>query len=182
MNFLKFQRPQRYIGNEWNAVKKPHWGKIKVCLLFPDLYEVGMSNLGLRIIYGLLNSFSGMACERSFLPAPDMQAYLKRTRKKIFSLETKTPLDKFDVLGFNFGYELNVINFLNILTLSGIKPFASQRKKLIVLGGGIANPEPLADFVDVFFLGEFEAGAVDFYKVFEKYRAKSERLQALSQI
>ena len=182
MNFLQFQRPQNYIGNEWNVIKKNHWRKLKFCLIFPDSYEVGMSNLGLRIIYGLLNSFRGLVCERSFLPGPDLQKYLRKNRRKLFSLESKTALDRFDVLGFNFGYELNIINFLNILALSGIKLFANDRKELIVLGGGAANPEPLADFVDVFFLGEFEAGAEQFYQVLKKYRSKPQRLQALSEI
>jgi radical SAM superfamily enzyme YgiQ (UPF0313 family) len=177
-----FQRPQRYVANEWNVIKKSHDKRIPICLCYPDLYEVGMCNLGLRIIYSILNESSDVVCERAFLPGEDLGSFLASGNQKLFSLETKTPLGDFQVLGFNFNYELNFINFLYMLWLSKIPLFARERKDLIVLGGGIANPEPLAEFVDVFFLGEFEAGAADFIEVLRKYKDKHSRLEALSQI
>ncbi len=180
MNFLDFQRPQRYLGNELNAVKKNHSGKISFCLCYPDLYEIGMDNLGLRIIYGLLNSFPDIVCERSFLPGPDLIDYLKTTQKPLFSLETKTPLSQFDLIGFNFSYELNFLNFLTMLEAGGIPLEAEKRKKNIIIGGGIANPQPLASFVDAFCLGEFEAVCADLIHALRGHKNKKSRLQALS--
>ena len=182
IDFKLFQHPQRYIANEWNVVKKPHDKHIPICLCYPDLYEIGMCNLGLRIIYSILNEFNDVVCERAFLPGEDLCGFLAQNNQKLFSLETKLSLDKFEVLGFNFNYELNFINFLYMLHLSGIPLACRERKDLIVLGGGIANPEPLAEFVDVFYLGEFEAGAEAFIGVLRKYKDKKERLEALSGI
>jgi len=141
-----------------------------------------MSNLGLRIVYGLLNEFKGVVCERVFMPGLDLAEFLSKSRKKLFSLETKTALCKFDVLGFHLGYELNFTNFLNMLELGGIPLRACERKKTIVMAAGIANPEPVAEFVDVFFLGEFEETAPKFVEVLKKYHSKEERLKALSEI
>ncbi|MFH1769013.1 MAG: TIGR03960 family B12-binding radical SAM protein [Candidatus Omnitrophota bacterium] len=182
MDWTKFQKPQRYQGNEWNVIKKSHYGKIKICLCFPDLYEVGMSNLGLRIIYGYLNSFSDVVCERAFMPDGDLYNYLFRERTKLFSLETKTSLSDFELLGFNLGYELNYTNFIAMLTASGIELKASCRRDMIILGGGAANPEPLCDFVDVFLLGEFEVVADKLVDTLRRYKTKQERLQALAEI
>lgn len=177
-----FQRPQRYLDNEWNVVKKSHKDRIRIVLCFPDLYEVGMSNLGLRIIYGLLNEMEDVVCERVFMPGLDLGKYLESHNKKLFSLETKTPLDEFDVIGVNLNYELNYTNFLYILKLGKIPYKARDRKKIIVLGGGITNPEPLAEFVDIFFLGEFEDKAPKFVNVLKKYEDKESRLKALAEI
>jgi len=183
IDFCSVQKPQRYVGNEHNVIKKLHHKEqIKICFSYPDLYEVGMSNLGLRIIYGLLNEYNDVVCERVFMPGLDMVAALKQRREKLFSLETKTSLDKFEVLAFHLGCELNFTNFLNILELSGVKLLAKERKDIIVIGGGIANPEPLAEFVDVFYLGEFEQVAEEFVKTLRNYKTKQERLQALSAI
>ncbi|HIE35652.1 MAG TPA: TIGR03960 family B12-binding radical SAM protein [Candidatus Omnitrophica bacterium] len=182
MDFKIFQKPQRYIGNEWNAIKKSnYYKKIKICISYPDLYEVGMSNLGIRIIYGILNSFSDVVCERVFMPGNDLISFLKKTKRKLFSLETKTPLDEFEIIGFNFNYELNFTNFLHILDLGGIPLKTKERRNIIVIGGGVANPEPLADFVDLFLLGEFEEIAEDFVKVLRQYKDKESRLKLLSQ-
>jgi len=180
IEWIKFNKPQRYLDNEWNVIKKK--AKIRICLCFPDLYEVGMSNLGFRIIYHLFNEIEGISCERAFMPYFDLLAYLEKKRIKLFSLETKTPLDKFEVLGFNLNYELNFTNFLAMLDLAGVPLFSSQRKKIIVIGGGIANPEPLAQFVDIFFLGEFEEKIYSFAEVLKKYKNKEDRLKALSEI
>jgi len=176
------QKPQRYIGNEVNAVKKSHQGKIPICISYPDLYEIGMSNLGLRIIYGMFNEFKDVACERVFLPGDDLAKTLLNNSIKLFSLETKTALDRFEAIGFNLSCELNSINFLKILKLGGIPLKARERTDIIVFAGGIANPEPLADFVDFFYLGEFEEGIGRFVEVFRKHKDKKARLKALSAI
>ncbi|MCK9573575.1 MAG: radical SAM protein [Candidatus Omnitrophica bacterium] len=182
IDFNQVKKPQRYIGNEWNVIKKSHHGKIPICVSYPDLYEVGMSNLGLRIIYGLLNDFEDVACERVFLPGEDLAANLSANNLKLFSLETKTALDEFEAVGFNLSCEINFLNFLRILRLGAIPIKASERKEKIVFAGGIANPEPIAEFVDFFYLGEFEEGATKFVEIFRKYKSKKERLCALSEI
>lgn len=182
LNLSDFQKPQRYIGNEWNVIKKDHSGKIKIALCFPDLYEVAMSNVGLRILYGLLNSFEDVVCERVFMPDIDLYRHLKKNNIKLFSLETKTPIDQFDVVGVNLNCELNFTNFLGILSSSQIDLFSKDRKEIIVLGSCLSNMEAVADFVDLFFLGEFEDGVSDFLSVIRKIKQKKQRLEALSQI
>ncbi|MCF7878456.1 MAG: radical SAM protein [Candidatus Omnitrophica bacterium] len=182
LNFLNFQKPQRYIGNELGAIKKNHSKKISFCLCYPGLYEIGMDNLGLRIIYSLINSHPDFVCERSFMPGEDMLEFLKEKKQPLFSLESKTPLANFDLVGFNFGHELNCLNFLKMLKRGGIALKSRERKNTIVIGGGIANPQPLADFIDVFCLGEFEAVSDEFIKVLRRYKKKKDRLIAFSQI
>lgn len=182
MDYSLVQKPQRYIGNEWNVIKKSHADKIKICLSYPDLYEIGMSNLGLRIIYGLLNSFSDVVCERVFMPGKDYEEFIKSKNQLLASLETKVALNNFEVIGFNFNYELNYTNFLHILNLGGIPLDKKERQDTIVLASGMANPEPVADFVDVFFLGEFEDMALAFIEVLRKYKDRKSRLEALSQL
>lgn len=182
IDFKLFQRPQRYIGNEWNVIKKNHHEKFKICIAYPNFYELGMSNLGLRIIYSLLNDFSDIVCERVFLPGEDLAVFLEKSGTELFSLETKTSLSDFEVIGFNLDYELNFTNFLYILKLGGVPLYSSERKQTIVMAGAIANPEPLAQFVDVFYLGEFEEVADKFVKVLRDYRDKDSRLKALSEI
>ena len=177
-----FKKPQRYVGNEWNVVKKDHSSCIKIALCYPDLYEIGMSNVGLRIIYNLLNEMPQVLCERVFMPGLDMSEYLTVNNKKLFSLESKTSIDQFEVLGVNLNHELNYTNFLSILALSGITLQAKERKDMLVVGGGVVNPEPLARFVDVFFLGEFEEKASEFIDVLKRYRDKQSRLKALGEI
>ncbi len=182
IDFRNFQRPQRYIGNEWNVIKKNHSAKIKICLSYPDLYEIGMSNLGIKIIYGLLNEYPDVVCERVFMPADGLDKFLREKKKKLFSLESKSPLDQFEIMGFHLGCELNFTNFLNILALGGIPLKAEERKEVIVFGGSIANPEPLAEFVDLFFLGEFEEAAEGFIEVLREHGNKEDRLKALARM
>lgn len=182
MDFTQFQRPQRYIGNEWNVVRKPSSGKISFCLCYPDLYELGMSNLGLHIIYGLLNQYPDLFCERVFMPGEDLAVYLRANNKPLFSLETKRPLNEFEIIGFHLGCELNFTNVLHILALGSVAIKAKERKNQIVIGGGIANPEPLAEFIDVFYLGEFEEVADKFVEVIRKYKDKESRLRALAEL
>ena len=180
VNWADFRKPQRYLDGEWNVIKKRHSGKIKVCVCYPDLYEVGMSNLGLRIVYGLLNSFDDVVCERAFLPEEDYLAYLRCNRKYLSSLETGVPLKEFDVVGFNLSYELNYVNVLRMLDAGGIKVMSDERKDIIVIGGGVANPESIAAFIDLFILGEFEEVAEEFLSVLRRYSRKEERLKELA--
>lgn len=141
-----------------------------------------MSNLGLRIIYGLINEYESAVCERVFLPAPDLAGYLTQTGTKLFSLESKAALDTFDVVGFHLGCELNFTNFLAVLELAGIPFEPSRRRDIIVMAGGLVNPEPIAPFVDVFFLGEFEAKAEEFMEVLKRYKGREARLEAFAHI
>ena len=182
LEWSSFKKPQRYLGNEWNVIKKSHSSRIKICLCYPDLYEIGMSNVGFRIIYNCLNSFEDVVCERSFMPDEDLYVYLKEHKQKLFSLETKTALSDFEIVGFNFDYELNFTNFLAMLDASGISLKSKERKDLIVLGGGVANPESLCEFVDIFFLGEFEEKAASFVDIVRRYKNKEARLKALSEV
>jgi len=188
-------RPAQYLGNEWNASKKDFNScAISFALGFPDLYEIGMSNLGLRIIYGVLNNIPDVACERFFAPEADMQAALINRNRRFFSWESHQELICFDFLGFSLGSELNYTNVLNILELSGLPLEASLRDSqypLVVAGGPCAlNPEPMAEFFDLFIIGEAEAAVVEVLNLYRKYKddykarrlTKEDLLIELSQI
>lgn len=160
----KVIKPGRYVGGEWNMVRK-NWDTTgaHVAFVFPDVYEVGMSNLALRILYGLLNEHPDFLCERAFSPWPDMEDKMKEEGIPLYALESFRPLKEFDVIAFTLQYELSFTNILNALKLSEIPLRAVERKQsaqsypLIVAGGPVAyNAEPLAPFVDVFLLGEGE--------------------------
>ncbi|MFH0738919.1 MAG: TIGR03960 family B12-binding radical SAM protein [Candidatus Omnitrophota bacterium] len=158
---LNIQKPARYIGQEWNTPKKDFISSpIKFALCFPDLYEVGMSNLGLRILYGVLNSMPEVSCERFFSPASDLEQALLARGQEISSLETGRPLKEFDLVGFSLGYELNFTNVLGILKLAGLPLLSSlrdHRHPLIIAGGPcVLNPEPMHEFFDLFVIGEAE--------------------------
>ena len=168
---LQVRKPGRYLGNEWNVIKKDFaQAELTFAICFPDLYEIGMSNLGLRIIYGLLNEQEGICCERVFLPDIDMQGFLRNKNIPLFSLESKTPLAEFDFLGFCLNYELSYTNVLAVLDLAGIPLLAKERSldfPLVIAGGScVSNPEPLADFVDIFFIGEAEEGILEIVKTY----------------
>ncbi len=156
----RVSNPSRYIGNEWNAVVKDHRSSsLKVALAFPDLYEVGMSNLGMRILYHIINNKEDLLAERVFPPAADMEALMRQEEVPLFSLETFTPVHQFDLLGFSLQYELNYTNVLNMLDLAGLPLRSELRKEApLVIGGGVCafNPEPLAPFIDLFVLGDGE--------------------------
>ncbi|WP_338824954.1 hypothetical protein MHOCP_05180 [Moorella humiferrea] len=157
----RVSRPARYLGTEWNAVHKD-WEEnpARMAFIYPDLYEVGMSHLGLAILYGAVNERAGMLMERAFAPGPDLEALLRQNRIPLFSLESHRPLYEFDVLGFTLQYEMSYTTILNILDLAGIPLLAGERTAahpLIIGGGpGAANPEPLAPFFDAFLLGDGE--------------------------
>jgi len=157
----KVEKGTRYAGNEFGSIKKeitPDMVRFGFC--FPDTYEVGMSHLGMKILYHLLNEQEDVFCERCFAPYPDMEDLLRQTNTELFTLETKDSLKKFDIVGFTLQYELCYTGVLDMLHLSGIPLRQKDRKGLehLVMGGGpcACNPEPIADFFDLFFLGEGE--------------------------
>jgi radical SAM family uncharacterized protein len=154
-------KPARYTGGEWNSTPK-NWeaAGVRVALAFPDIYEVGMSNMAIPILYEIINSMPGALAERVYAPWVDMEQALRRHHLPLCSLETGRPLRDFDIIGFSLGYELSCTTVLNMLDLAGLPVFSRQRdgsQPLVVAGGTCAmNPEPLSDFIDVFFAGEAE--------------------------
>ena len=174
---LQVQKPARYIGGEWNAVKK-EWtdDKIKVCLAFPEVYEVGMSYLGLKILYGILNKRDDCLCERVFSPWPDFEEALRKNNIDIFSLESRKPIKEFDIIGFSLAYELNYTNTLNLLDLGGIPLRTSERSDkdpLIIAGGPTCfNPEPMAEFIDAFIIGDGEEAILDVIETYKRSRVQ----------
>jgi radical SAM superfamily enzyme YgiQ (UPF0313 family) len=183
-DLLRISKPSRYIGGELNSVvKDPDRVKLKFALAFPDVYEVGMSHLGFQILYHLLNETPGVACERAFVPWPDMEELLREKSAALCSLESSRPLREFDVLGFSLQYELNYTGVLNILDLAGIPLRAQQRKDgtPLVIGGGpcALNPEPLADFFDFFLLGDGEEAALEICREIIASREQGEKKETL---
>jgi len=154
------EKPARYIGNEINAVVKAKEEiQLRFALAFPDVYEIGFSYMGFQILYEIINNIPWAQAERVFAPWPDMEAKLREHKLPLYGLETKTGLKDFDIIGFTLQYELGYTNLLNMLDLSGLSPYAHERRNfpLIIAGGpGALNPEPLADFIDAFVLGEGE--------------------------
>lgn len=171
---LQVKKPGRYIGEEWNVARKDFKkANIKFALCFPDLYEVGMSNLGTRIIYGILNNIEDVSCERFFSPDIDMERTLRHNRLEIFSLETKKRLKEFDIIGFSLGSELGYTNVLNILKLGDVPLRASLRDHthpLVIAGGPcVLNPEPMHAFFDLFIIGEAEDLILELIENYRKY-------------
>ena len=151
------EKPARYIGGEWNSIAKER-AQVRFALCFPDVYEIGMSHLGSKILYHVLNSREDTACERVYAPWPDMERALRKADLPLCSLETKRPLASFDIVGFSLLYEMCYTNILTMLDLAGIPLRAAQRgadAPLIVCGGPCAcNPEPLAPFMDAVMIGD----------------------------
>lgn len=181
-------KPARYTGGELNAIQKqPKEARIRFALAFPDVYEVGMSNLGLRILYHILNSEPGVAAERVFAPATDMEAEMRAAGIPLFSLESTLPLGDFDIVGFSLAYELCYTTVLNMLDLAGIPVFSSERTSddpIIIAGGHCAtNPEPMADFIDAFVIGDGEEVVVDIINAYRSTRGnRVDALKALSSV
>jgi radical SAM family uncharacterized protein len=174
---LGVRKPAQYIGGEWNVSRKDFSrAEVKFALCFPDLYEVGMSNLGLRILYGLLNSKDGLVCERFFAPNVDLEQILRQNSEGCFSLESRQPLKEFDIVGFSLAYELCYTNVLNILDLGNIPLESASRdeKYPLIIGGGpcVMNPEPMADFFDLFVIGEAEEAILELVEAFRKLKDK----------
>jgi len=188
---LKVQKPARYTGGEINQVVKK-WGAVRthVALVFPDLYDLGMSNLGLAILYDLLNQRSDVLAERAFAPWSDMEAALRQAKLPLYSLESKHPLADFDIVGFSLPYETLYTNTLNILELAGIPLFSAEREErhpLVIAGGHAAfNPEPMHAFIDAFVIGEGEDVIQEIVDAHQSWKdsgaSRQELLISLSQI
>lgn len=169
---MKVEKPARYIGNEVNAVEKDKSGvNVRFAMCFPDVYEIGMSHLGIQILYGMLNSMEGVWCERVYSPWVDLDAIMRREEIPLFALESQDPIKEFDFLGITIQYEMCYTNILQILDLSRIPLIATDRGEdcPIVIGGGPCtyNPEPIADFFDIFYIGE---GETQYQNLIDLYR------------
>lgn len=177
----RVERPTRYINNEIGAVKKDlSKVSVKVALCYPDTYEIGMSNLGLLIIYNLINRNEKYACERVFSPWSDMERQLIEANAPLTSIESDVPLKEFDVLGFTIQSELSCTNILNALKLGEIPILANERgdEHPLIIGGGVGafNPEPLADFFDVFVIGDGEEVVLDILGIVEKNKGSRQTI------
>ena len=173
----RVQKPARYVGGEYNEVKKEKSSvALRVAFCFPDTYEIGMSNLGFRILYGIMNDMPGVWCERVFAPWGDMEAELRSAGIPLYALESGDPVGGFDVVAFSVGYEMAYPAILNMLDLSGIPLHAAERDALapLVIAGGTAmyNAEPLADFIDLALIGEGEDEVPELLELYR--RAKEE--------
>ena len=187
----RVRRPTRYLGGEINAVHKdPRSVALRVALLFPDLYEVGMSHLGLGLLYGILNREETIWAERAYAPAPDLESELRLQGRPLTSLESGTPLGCFDLLGVSLQYELGYTNFLNLLDLGGVPLHAAARGPgdPVVIAGGPAcfNPEPLAPFLDAVLLGDGEEALLELAATVAAWKAgrgsRQELWRALEEI
>ena len=171
----RVQKPARYTGGEYNAVIKDRAEvDLRYALCFPDTYEIGMSNLGCRILYGVMNEEPGVWCERSFAPWGDMEDEMRKAGLPLYALESGDPLDRFDIIGFSLGYEMAYSNVLNMLDLAGLPLRSADRPELapLVVAGGTCcyNPEPLAPFMDLFVLGEGEEVTLEYIRLFRQAR------------
>ena len=167
------EKPGRYIGGEWNSIRKDlAQVEVTIALVFPDVYEIGMSYLGQKVLYDILNRHPALAAERVYAPWPDFESSLRAAGIPLFSLESRRPLNRFDILGFSLLYELNYSNILTVLDLGGIPFLSSERGEgdpLVLAGGPAAfNPEPVSDLFDAFLIGDGEEA---FVEMAEKFRA-----------
>lgn len=174
---LKVQKPGRYVGGEMGSiVKKKEDVNIRFAFCFPDTYEIGMSHLGIKILYGLYNSVPDIWCERVFAPWTDMEEFMRERGIPLWGLESGDPIREFDFVGFTLQYELSYTNVLNMLELAGIPLLAAERTEedpLVICGGPCAcNGEPLADFVDIFSLGDGEEVSIDLFDLYRECKAK----------
>ncbi len=170
-DLLKVEKPGRYVGGEYNQVIKSKENiKCRFAFCFPDIYDIGMSNLGMKILYGVLNQREDTWCERVFAPWKDMEALMRQKNIELYGLESKDSIREFDMIGFTLQYEMSYTNILNMLDLAHIPVLSKDREEefpFVVAGGPCAcNPEPLADFIDVFMMGE---GEVILDKIVQKY-------------
>lgn len=173
---LDVQKPARYIGGEQGSVvKNKDDVNIRFAFCFPDVYEIGMSHLGMKLLYSLYNDQPDVWCERVFAPWDDMEQIMRRESIPLWGLESGDPIDCFDFVGFTLQYELSFTNVLNMLELGRIEILAKDRKNddpLVICGGPcVCNPEPLADFVDIFSLGEGEEVSLELFELYRKHKA-----------
>lgn len=174
---MKIDKPARYIGNELNSVKKnKNEVAVRFVMCFPDVYEIGMSHLGIQILYDMFNKRQDVWCERVYSPWPDLHAIMKEQNIPLFALESQEPIKNMDFLGITIQYEMCYTNILQILDLSQIPLLAAERGEdvPIVIGGGPCtyNPEPIADFFDIFYLGEGEISYDALLDLYKKMRAE----------
>lgn len=172
---MQIEKPARYIGNEVNMVQKnPENVDVRIAMCFPDVYEIGMSYLGIQIIYDMFNRRDDVYCERVYSPWPDLDAIMRKEKIKLFSLETQTAIDQLDWLAITIQYEMCYTNILQVIDLSGIPLLAKERTKEhpIVIGGGpcTVNPEPMADFFDIFYIGEGETSYDALLDLYKEYK------------
>ena len=184
-------RPVRYLGQEIHSIRKdPAEVKLKFCLAFPDVYEVGMSHFGIQILYHILNGKKGIACERAFAPWVDMEKVLREKKIPLSSLESSTPLNQFDIVGFSLQYELCFTNVLNMLDLSDIPLFSKDRDDrfpFIIAGGPLTfNPAPVSDFFDALVIGDGEEVVIEICDLASRWKEarakKKDLLKSLSQL
>ncbi|MCI8484057.1 MAG: TIGR03960 family B12-binding radical SAM protein [Lachnospiraceae bacterium] len=173
---LKIEKPARYIGNEINSIKKnPDEVDIRFAMCFPDVYEIGMSHLGIQILYDMFNQRQDVYCERVYSPWSDLHKLMKEKQIPLFTLETQSPVKSMDFLGITIQYEMCYTNILQILDLSQIPMLAAERTEEdpLVIGGGPCtyNPEPLADFFDLFYIGEGETRYPDLFELYKSNQA-----------
>ena len=173
----KVQKPARYTGGELNSViKNKEDVKLRYAFCFPDNYEIGMSHLGMKILYSVVNERDDAWCERVFAPWDDMEALMRENGVKLYALESGDSLDEFDLIGFSLQYELSYTNVLNMLDLGGVPVLKKDRTRLtpIVVAGGpcVCNPEPMVDFVDIFLPGEGEEVTNDIVDLLIKHKEK----------
>ena len=171
------QKPARYTGGEWGEIKKDKNDvRLRIAFCFPDTYEIGMSNVGMRILYGVMNRMDGVWCERVFAPWGDMEEAMRANNLPLWALESQDPVKDFDMIAFTIGYEMAYSNILNMLDLAGVPLYARDRHELknIVFAGGVCafNPEPLADFIDFFSLGEGEDITVEIVSLYDRAKAE----------
>ena len=187
----RVQKPARYTGGEYNAVKKdPREVDTRVAFCFPDTYEIGMSNLGMRILYGVMNNMEGVWCQRVFAPWGDMEEEMRRAYMPLFALESGDPITDFEIVAFSVGYEMAFTTILNMLDLADIPLHSADRPGLtpLVIAGGTAmyNAEPIADFVDIVSLGEGEDVTVELIELHRRARregwTKAEFLRRAAQV
>ena len=181
----KVQKPSRYIGGEYNSAHKEK-ADVDLCLVFPDLYDIGMSHFGMAILYNIVNSSSFARCERAYLPWIDMQEIMKAEGIPLYSLESYRPLNEFDVVGFTLQYEMSYPNVLRVLKLSNIPIHRKERDDsypLIIAGGPCTvNFTPLEDFIDAFLIGDGEEAILEMLEAVKDGKSKEEKLERLSKI
>ena len=171
------QKPARYTGGEYNEIQKdPDSVRVNVAFCFPDTYEIGMSNVGMRILYGVMNEMEGVWCQRVFHPWGDMEKAMREHKLPLWALESQKPVRDFDMIAFTIGYEMAYTSIVNMLDLAGVPLYAKDRTGLgqMVFAGGVCtfNPEPLAPFFDFFSLGEGEESTVEIVSLYDKAKAE----------
>ena len=170
-------KPARYVGGELNSIRKD-WdsASARVALVYPDVYEVGMSNLGLQILYDLVNRERDLLAERAYSPWIDMETLMRERGIPLFSLESRRPLTDFDLLGVSLSMELTYTNVLNLLDLSGLPLLAAEREDrhpVVIAGGsGAYNPEPMAPFIDLFVVGDGEEALLELMRLYGRMRGE----------